>query len=230
MAYLPKHYIRTGLVADNNFTDKITGEPYTGAYYEIATGQYFSGIGPQDATTREIIPFGNIQAPQGTEFQNVSVAFNLDVPTPIKTTPLNELQRPGFNYQVFQPQIVDAYTTIKKFQPEYYNSRIQPYQVTPIPDEQDYAVGEYIRYFCKKVNESLYLELDKIQYDGFSERDPRYFYDQYLTFTIPWSITGSKETVFKTNRDVVLKTMKVLNLYNLDKHLQENYLLFYKES
>lgn len=228
MPYLPKHYVKTGLVAEGNFIDKITGEAYAGPYYEIATGQYFSGIGPEDSTTREIVPFGNTEAPAGTEFQTVSVAFNLDVPTPDTTQTLNELQKPGFNYQVFQPRLVDAYTTVKKFQPSYYNSRIQPYQVTPIPNQADYQVGEYQRFFCKKANESLYLELDSIQYQGFADKDPRYFYDQYFTFTLPWTITGEKQQVYTTNQSTVARLVKNLQLYNFDKYLQENYLLFYK--
>jgi len=228
MPYLPKHYVKTGLVAEGNFTDKINGEPYYGSCYEIATGQTFSGAGPQDPTTRELIPYGTDDAPAGTEFQNVSVAFNLDVPTPDTIKTLNELQKQGFNYQVFQPKLVDAYTSIKKFQPQYYNSRIQPYQVTPIPDQDDYQIGEYTRYFCKKANESLYLELDEIQYRGFADRDPRYFYDQYFVFTLPWSIAGEQSKVYNTNRQITQQLIKTLNLYNFNKYLQENYLLFYK--
>lgn len=228
MPYLPKHYIKTGLVAENNFMDKTTGQPYAGTYYEIATGQYFSGVGPQDPSTRELIPLNDQEAPAGTEFQNVSVAFNLDVPTPETVQNLQELQKSGFNYQVFQPQIVDAYTSIKKYQPDYYKSRIQPYQVTPIPDAGDYQTGEYTRYFCKKVNETLYLELDKIQYDGFTEKDTRYFFDQYLTFTIPWILTGDRLTVQNINKATVLKKIRTFQLFSFDKYLQENYLLFYK--
>ena len=230
MAYLPKHYVKTGLFANpGNFIYRGTGQEYAGPYYEIATGQYFSGAGPQDKTTQELIPYGDSESPAGTEYQQVSVAFNLDVPTYVDTKPLNELQNnPGFDYQVFQPKIVDEYTKIKKFGASYYNNRKLPYGVTPIPDENDYSVGEYRRYFCKKTNEVSYLELDENQYIAITQKDPRFFWEQYFGFSIPWSITGDQQQVYRTNLNIVRRRMQNLQLPNFDKYLREDYLKFYK--
>lgn len=229
MAYLPKHYIKTGLFANpGNFLDRESNQPYSGPYYEIATGQYFTGTGPQDPSTREIIPFGNAEEP-GTGYQQVGVAFNLDVKTLRPGESSNSIQN-QLDFQVSQPQLIDNYLQAKKYPESYYNTRILPYGVTPTPDENDYSIGEYVRYFCKKTNELLYLELDQIQYTALSQKDPKYFWEQYFTFSLPWSLTGDPQQVFKTNQAIVQRRIQNLKLTNFSKYLREDYLKFYKQS
>jgi len=227
MAYLPKHYVKTGLFANpGNFLYRESSAPYTGPYYEIATGQYFSGTSPQDPSTQEIIPFGNAENP-GTGYQQVGVAFNLDVKTLKPGERSNEIQnREAF--QIFQPQLVNDYLAIQKYPDSYYQTRILPFAVTPIPDQEDYTVGEYRRYFCKKTNELIYLELDEIQYNAISKRDSKYFWEQYSAFSLPWTLTGEQPKVYQTNRAIVQKRIQNLQLPSFDKFLQEDYLKFYK--
>ena len=229
MAYLPKHYVKTGLFANpGNFLNRETEQPYTGPYYEIATGQYFSGIGPQDPSTQEIIPFGDNEDP-GTGYRQVGVAFNLDVKTLKPGERSNEIQNRE-SFQIFQPQLVSDYLQVKKYPNSYYDTRILPFGVTPIPDEEDYKLGEYRRYFCKKSNELVYLEVDEIQFTGISQQDPKYFWDQYIAFSLPWSITGKQSEVYQTNHSIVQRRIQNLELYNFNQYLKEDYLKFYKES
>lgn len=232
MAYLPKHYIRTGQFAEpGNFITKTTGESYSGPYYQVATGQYFTGTNPQDSTTQELIPIGVLETTPGTAPGQVSVAFNLDVPTYLDPKSLNDLQESGgFNYQVYQPTVVDAYTKVKNYTSQYYDSRILPYAVTPLPEEKDYRVGEYQRYFCKKTNEILYLELDQVQYNGIVQKNPKYFWEQYFAFTLPWTLTGNADEVYKTNQAIVLRKIKTLQLPMFDNYLRQDYLRYYRRS
>lgn len=233
MPYLPKHYVQTGLQAEpGDFIIKETGEPYNGPYYAIATGQFFSGAGPQDRNRQELTPIGTAEDPPGTEYQQVSVAFNLDVPNTGPTTSLTELQQrnPNFDYQVYQPNMVDSYTQLRQLTQQDYKSKLLPVEIFPRPDEQDYQNGEFIRYFCKKSNELRYLELDKDQYDNLLSQDPGYYWQQYNTFTLNWVLTGDRETVYNTNRGVTLRKIRLQQLYSLDQYLQEDYLKFYKES
>ena len=231
MAYLPKHYVKTGLTADpGEYIDRATGQPYTGPYYAIATGQFFAGVGPQDPNAKEIIAFGNLESAPGTQFQQVGVAFNLDVAN-IKPgqSSYNIQNQPSVNYQVYQPQMVVDYTTIKKYQDKDFQARLLPYGVTPIPDSNDYKVGEYQRYFCKKTNQNTYLEIEKQQFDSISSRDPKFFWEQYLVFSLPWSITGQESQVYQTNKNIVQKRIVNLKLYGFDKFLKEDYTKFYKK-
>lgn len=231
MAYLPKHYIKTGLTANpGQFIDRATGQPYSGPYYAIATGQFFAGVGPQDPNAKEIIPFGNTEVIPSTQYQQVGVAFNLDV---INIKPGGSSygiqNQPDVNYRVYQPELVDNYTAIKKFQAKDYQLRILPYGVTPIPDSNDYKVGEYRRFFCKKTNESTYLEIDQQQYESISAKDPKFFWEQYLVYTLPWAITGEEATVYQTNKNITLNKITSLKLTGFQAYLKEDYLKFYKK-
>lgn len=231
MAYLPKHYVKTGLTANpGEYIDRATGQPYSGPYYEIATGQFFAGVGPQDPNAREILPFGDGEVAAGTQYQQVGIAFNLDVPN-IRPggSSYNIQNQPTVNYQVFQQQVVNEYTAIKKFTAQDYQARLLPFSITPIPDDNDYKVGEYQRYFCKKANEITYLELDKQQFDSIRLKDPKFFWEQYIPFSLPWSITGTESQVYQTNRNIVAKRIINLELFGFDRYLKEDYLKFYRK-
>ena len=127
MPYLPKHYVKTGLVAsEGQFISRVNGTPYSGPYYEIGTGQVFSGLGPQDRSSQELTRFGNSENPPGTAFQEVSVAFNLDVLNLRPGESSNFLQNsPGVNFQIYQAQMVDDYTKLKKFTEKDYSNRMR---------------------------------------------------------------------------------------------------------
>ena len=131
MAYLPKHYVKTGLVANQGeFITKVAGLPYTGPYYEIGTGQIFSGLGPEDISSQELVKFGNLENPPGTTFQEVSVAFNLDVLNLRPGESSNFIQNsPDVNFQIYQAQMVDEYTKLKKFTEKDYSGRKLPYGI-----------------------------------------------------------------------------------------------------
>jgi hypothetical protein len=231
MPYLPKHYVKTGLVAnEGQFIGKVNGTPYSGPYYEIGTGQVFSGLGPQDRSSQELTRFGNSENPPGTAFQEVSVAFNLDVLNLRPGESSNFIQNsPGVNFQIYQAQMVDDYTRLKKFTEKDYSNRMLPSGITPIPTEEDYTVGEYIRYFTKKVNENTYLELDEAQHTAITKKDSKIFYEQYFAFTLPWTLTGEEPKVFQTNKNITQRRIMNLRLVGFDRFLEGNYLKFYKK-
>lgn len=231
MPYLPKHYVKTGLIANQGqFITKVDGTPYAGPYYEIGTGQIFSGLGPQDKSSQELTRFGNLENPPGTTYQEVSVAFNLDVLNLKPGESSNYIQNnPDVNFQIYQAQMVDDYTKLKKYTEKDYKGRILPYGITPIPTEQDYNIGEYTRYFGKKVNENTYLEIDQTQYTGITKKDPAFFYEQYFAFFIPWSITGEESKVYQTNKNIVQRRVVNLQLFGFDKFIAGDYLKFYKK-
>ena len=77
-------------------------------------------------------------------------------------------------------------------------------------------------------NEVSYLELDENQYTAITQKDPRFFWEQYFGFSIPWSITGDQQQVYRTNLNIVRRRMQNLQLPNFDKYLREDYLKFYK--
>jgi hypothetical protein len=119
---------------------------------------------------------------------------------------------------------------------EYYNNIKQlksqtlflPTYYQPQPTQQDYQIGEFRRYFTKKTNELLYTEVSKDTYDNILNKNSQWLWQDYLAFNIPWSISGDKLTVAKTNKNIVDLTIKNLILPKFNDYLRNDYLKFYK--
>jgi hypothetical protein len=132
------------------------------------------------------------------------------------------------NTQIVLPKV----TTLRS---PIYNS-IKPISTTQIskpiynpnvPTQQDYQIGEYRRYFCKKTNEIIYLEIDQNTFDKLSSQAPTILWQYYLPFFLPWNLTGTKEQVVTVNRDIVLLTMKNLSLPQFDAYLKFDFTKYY---
>ena len=96
-----------------------------------------------------------------------------------------------------------------------------------VPTQQDYQIGEYRRYFCKKTNEIIYLEIDQNTFDKLVNKSPDILWQYYFPFFIPWNLTGTKEQVATVNRNIVLLTMKNLSLPQFDAYLKFDFTKYY---
>ena len=96
-----------------------------------------------------------------------------------------------------------------------------------IPTQQDYQIGEYRRYFCKKTNEIIYLEINQNTFDKLATQSPDILWQYYLPFFIPWNLTGTEEQVATVNRNIVLLTMKNLSLPQFDAYLKFDFTKYY---
>jgi hypothetical protein len=97
-----------------------------------------------------------------------------------------------------------------------------------LPTNQDYQIGEFRRYFCKKTNELIYIEIDENTYNLLISKDPSILWTLYTPFNLPWSLTGEKQQVAITNRDMVLLTQFRLKLAGFETYLKKDYLKYYK--
>jgi len=200
--YYPKSQIKTNLYTNGNeYTVLSTGNIYQGFYYKISTGEYFTGRTPDDRPNLEIVP---IIQPTEVTLNNVSFRYNIDVAFD------SPLEYEG------------------GFQADSTSIQIVPYYIASTPTEQDYQIGEFRRYFCKKGNEILYLEIDKTQYDLLVTKNPSILFSLYEPFNLPWQITGVQEEVEKTNRNIVALTSQRLKLPEFGRYLNNNYLKYYK--
>jgi hypothetical protein len=95
------------------------------------------------------------------------------------------------------------------------------------PTSQDYQIGEYRRYFCKKTNEILYLEINQNTFDKLISKSPDIYWQYYLPFFLPWNLTGTKEQVATVNRNIVLLTMKNFSLPQFDAYLKFDFTKYY---
>ena len=96
-----------------------------------------------------------------------------------------------------------------------------------IPTEQDYQNGTFPRYFCKKANELIYIEISKDTFDKLTNQDPKIYWQLYVPFQINWKLTGSQEDVFRVNRNIVEIAINKNKLYKFDDYLKKDYLKFW---
>ena len=97
----------------------------------------------------------------------------------------------------------------------------------PSPTDSEYQIGEFQRYFCKKTNNNIYIEIDKSTFDNLENKNPIIPYYLYIPFEIPWKISGDKSQVYKTNKNIVDLVSKQNKLPGFSLYIKD-YLRFYK--
>jgi hypothetical protein len=173
MMYFPKSQITPNLYTNGgDLYIKSTGQEYKGYYYKTSTGLYFSGRNPNDSPNQELIIIDDsywnatAQSEKGKNF--IQIADNFDGYV--------------FENQLQQPKTIDTYASLTPpFEPTFI-----PYYSPVLPTEQDYSIGEFRRYFCKKLNELKYIEINKTQYDLLVSRDKQILFQLYKPFYLNW--------------------------------------------
>lgn len=203
MPYYPLSQITTNLYTNGNeFISLVTSEEYKGYYYKTSKGQYFSGKTPQDQPSFEIIP---IPSPLYDD-SLVGAVSKPQYPVPFV------IIFDDSNY----PKIIDK------------TPKILPYYNPVLPTSQDYQNGEFRRYFCKKVNEIKYIEIDKNIYDLLVSKSPTIEFSLYLPFYLDWQLTGVEEQVARVNKNNSELTAQKLRLPGLLKYLRFDFTKYYK--
>lgn len=220
--YYPKSQIKTNLYTEGNeFVYKATNQPYRGYYYKISTGKYFTGRTPDNQPNLELLSL------TGQDNLVPTITPNLLSSIAIPVDGLYEGNEFGPNVPINEAAVINyaQLTNTSIIQPPQY---IHPTYNSPEPTQQDYQTGEFRRYFCKKTNGILYLEIDKNTFDKLVAKDPQYVWSLYEPFNLPWQLTGVKETVEKTNRNIVELTSNRLKLPQFGRYLKDDYLKYYK--
>jgi len=208
--YYPKSQVKTNLYANpGEFVVASTLKPYSGYYFKTSTGRFFTGKTPQDVPNVEIIRAINLSENLTTPKVDVFVTTPIDTPT--------------LPSQLFASE----YDSIKKPSNDTLGA-IPPYFATQ-PTEQDYQNGEFRRYFCKRTtNEISYIEISKTSYDLLLVKSPDILWQLYLPFNLPWQITGDKEQVARTNKNIIDLTSRRLQLPKFGDYLNNDYLKYYR--
>lgn len=176
-----------------------SNQPYSGYYWKNSQGQFFTGKTPQDTIIERLIPITNQTFLSTSEDKN--------------------------NLSYYNQNDFDSINYITLTNPPI--APISPTYSLTIPTQQDYQIGEFRRYFCKKSNEIIYLEISKDTYDKLINQNPQILYQLYQPFNIPWKLIGDKEQVYKTNKNIVELTMGQYKLPQFNKYLKEDYTKYY---
>lgn len=200
MVYIPKNRIQTNLyTAGGEYYIKGVTPDYVGYYHKTYRGGIFSGKTPDDKPTYPLI----------------SIEEYTDSPTSIQSKVYIINDTSSYEYGIIKG--IDLSTTTDIPQLSY-----------PQPTENDYKLGEFTRYFCKKRNEFIYLEISKKDYDRILTKDNTIDYKSWLAFNLPWSIAGDSRVVATTNSNIVSLKEKQEKFYGLNSYLKQDYLKYYK--
>lgn len=207
--YYPLSQVKTNLFTTNNqeFVIKSTKNLYVGKYWSTSDGKFFTGEGPQDTTSLELI-------------KNPDQNFIFE-----SYVPSNKVQ---IVYYGLYTSTIANYLPLKNIDINNLPTQKYPTNYNPKPTPDDYKLGEFTRYFCKKTNEINYIEINKDTYNGLSQKDPSYVWELFIPIKYQWIISGEEKEVFKINKNVTKHMMDTFKLPFLNKFLNENYLRFWK--
>jgi len=211
--YYPLSQITTNLYTEGDeYLILQTKERYIGYYWKTSTGKYFTGNTPQSPNILELIK---------------DIELDPSIRNDLSKTYLTPYSLS--EYQEAIPYNRDIDSTYVKLKNIKLDAKILVPSYSPTyPTQQDYQSGEFIRYFCKKVNEIIYLEINKDTYNKLSSQDPTIAFQYYIPFDIPWQLTGDKEQVYKTNKNITELTIKQQKLPQFDLFFKKDYTKYYQ--
>jgi len=200
--YYPLSQITSNLYTNGNefayVSDKL---PYVGYYWKVSSGKYYTGKTPQDLPNNEIVP--------------ISIPSQTSITPPNINNNFSYYNEDGISSEYMELTTPPPPSLV----PTYYPN---------IPTQNDYQIGEYRRYFCKKTNEIIYLEIDKDTYDKLVSKDSTVLYQLYQPFNLPWQLTGNKSQVFITNKNITELASKQQKLPMLSEYLRNDFTKYYK--
>jgi hypothetical protein len=199
--YYPLSQIKVNLYTNGGeYVYLSTKENYIGYYWQTSKQEFFTGKTPQDVPNEKIIPV--------FEYSSISKGPNVQIS-------INQEDVRNSDYIDILNIDVNQIILI----PTYFPT---------LPTQQDYTNGEMRRYFCKKTNEIIYLEVSKDTYDKLVGQDSQILWQLYQPFNLPWQLTGSKEQVFTTNKNIVELTSVRQKLSMLAEYLKMDFTKYYK--
>lgn len=197
--YFPKSQITSNLYTNGEELVYVNDNTnYKGSYFKTSTGEYYSGASPQDKP-------------------NLSLKIKS-----IQTETLED----EFVINSITKIIPSSFTQLKNIDVNF--TRSLPFQTPNLPTTLDYTSGKFSRYFCKKINQTIYLEINKDTYDKLVKRDSSIVFDLYQPFTLTWTLKGNKEQVAKNNQNAVEKISNSLRIQNLVEFLKMDFTKYYK--
>jgi hypothetical protein len=213
--YVPKSQILTNLYTNGDeYVLSSSDKNYIGYYHRLSTGELFTGKNPND---NPVLPLKISTPSLSTTNDNVS-----------RIVGLGDDPDPAVGIEEAQPWNVAEYLQSQGKNIFDYDEKLIPSYSYPQLTDKDYNLGSFIRYFAKKSNQNLYIEINKSQYDSLKNKENNWDYSSYVIFTITWTLTGpSPEAVSNINQSVVATTERQQKISGLLKYFK-NYSQFYK--
>ena len=204
--YYPKSQVKTNLYTNGgDFILLNNSTSYKGYYYETSNGRYFSGRTPNESPSFEIVKINPNESPT-----------NLSTNLQVENFPIDNL------YIIENGYATSTRLSFNQTPPS------PPKQSYPIPTENNYKLGEFQRYFLKKVNETKFLEISLEDYRKYISRDRDVMFELYTPIQINWILTGEKEQVYQVNQSIVARAEREQNLPGFTQYFRGKFTQFYK--
>lgn len=212
MRYVPSNRIKSNLYTAGGFLVYAdTQEDYIGYYYQLYNGEYYTGKVPTDGLNRQLVPKPVIETDE--EDQVVIPALQVDPDV-------------GLASEYSNARLVQDYLTVNRT-PGGVKKAVMQYN--PIPTPEDYAKGEFVRFFAKKVNEPVFIEINQETFNALSSGSKDYLSAYYSSIRVPWLIAGDKEQVRQQNQKTVSYIESKYKLPGLSAFLLYDYTKFYQQ-
>jgi hypothetical protein len=202
--YFPKNKIKTGLYSNGGeFIYEDNQSPFSGYYYSLYDGTFFEGKSPVK-NNRKLTKSTN---------PNISISFDPLPPTVSDSgSVLNKDFRLDTSVSSLQNKALIIPTgQIQNLPTSYY----------PKPSPFDYSIGQFLRYFCRKTNENVFLEINQNDYASLYNQNKNYVYSLYIPFKTYWLISGDYNKAIETNFKLVQSIEKDLQVYGFSKFIEK---------
>ena len=218
--YYPKSQIKTNLYTNGDeYVIELTKSPYSGYYYLTSTGIAYTGKTPDDRPNQKLIKVEQVEGGAEMSPSNKNVTATIlssDSPGALDAVTFSSYTT-VLNYAILKN--INIYNSTIKFLPYY-----SPVQSTL----QDYQNGEFQRYFVKKTNGIVYIEINQDQFAKLEAKDPQIEFSLYQPFTITWILTGDKEQVARNNKNIVELAIFRQKLPKFGDYLKFDYIKYYQ--
>ena len=222
--YYPKSQIIEDLYTNGGELKPFNSETeYKGYYFKTSNGEIFSGKNPSDKPN---IPL-ELVSPLGNELSSPSnpINYNIDK-AKVKKFTSKESEPLSDNHYI----INDSYYRSKSLPLNRGEAPRKPIQSKPIPTEEDYNNHSFTRYFVKKSNENMFIEVDKNEYSLFNSKDSKVQHNLYVPISIPWNLVGDRIEVFNNNKSIVSLYETRDKLYGFSLSFKNKFDKYFKSS
>jgi|TARA_R110000744_G_scaffold66620_4_gene136208 hypothetical protein len=219
MVYIPQSQIK-----ENQFTKKYSWvylknkQPYTGFYYTLSNGTAYTGKNPNNPPNDEIVQLSEdeISSPLARE----EGVYNL------QSEYVGAYEGNTFENQRQNALDVSIYGILNNQVPTLIRS--YPLLTKPNPTPEDYEKGEFLRYFCFKINQpNSFLEINQETYDYLQAQNPVWMWEDFVSFTLNWYISGDIDKIFNNNKGSIFVKEQELKRKGLESYLDKQYLQLY---